>query len=112
MESQNTILLYSKYSQHSNQLMKIIDESNTDFIKNVNLTNLCVDNEIIRKRILNSKNIIVQIVPCILILYTDGGVEKYEGEDAFKWVEEIISKLKSCAVFKSPLNFIPSGVFL
>jgi len=28
-----------------------------------------------------------------LILYNDGGVEKYEGDDAFKWVEEIISKL-------------------
>jgi hypothetical protein len=93
MESQSTILLYSKYSQYSNKLIKLIEESNTDFVKNVNLTNLCVDNEDVRKRILKSKNIIIQNVPCILILYNDGGVEKYEGDDAFKWVEEIISKL-------------------
>jgi hypothetical protein len=62
--------------------------------ENTELSNICIDNKDIRKKILKSKTLLVKAVPCILILYPDGGVEKYEGGTAFRWVEEIINKKK------------------
>jgi len=41
---------------------------------------------------LNSKKINITCVPSILVIYEDGGVEKYENTDAFNWVEEIIKR--------------------
>ena len=95
MENQYSVLLYSKYSQNSNRFIKMIDESNIDFAKITGLTTVCIDNDDIRKRILNSKNILIANVPCVLKIFGDGGVEKYEGEDAFKWAEEIIVNSRS-----------------
>ena len=86
-----TILLYSKYSPASKKIMKIIDDSTVDFTKYTKIASVCIDNEDIRQQIINSK-IDILYVPCILIVYEDGGIEKYEGEDAFKWVEDIIQK--------------------
>lgn len=93
MEQQLCVLLYSKYSQKSKKLMDIIKFSGIDFESEFNLTTLCVDNEDVRQRILNSKSIEIKIVPCILIVYTDGGVEKYEGTTAADWIEEKINSL-------------------
>ena len=37
-----------------------------------------------------SNNIDIKFVPCILVVYPDGGVEKYEGSAAFRWVESVV----------------------
>ena len=94
METTNTILMYSKYSKYSNTFIELLESSNIDFVKVTGLNIICIDNENIRKRIIDSKNVQIQNVPCILIVYNDGGVEKYEGSDAFKWAEDIIIKNK------------------
>ena len=93
MEITYSALFYSKYSNSSNKFLQMLTDSRIDFSKTIGLVTVCIDNEKIRKRILNSKNIKIEHVPCILNLYNDGGVEKYEGNDAFKWLEEIISKV-------------------
>jgi len=54
---------------------------------------LCIDNELVRKRIINSKKINISFVPSILVIYEDGGVEKYENNDAFVWVNEVIQRV-------------------
>jgi hypothetical protein len=54
---------------------------------------LCIDNEVVRKRITSSKKINISFVPSILVIYEDGGVEKYENNDAFIWVNEVIQRV-------------------
>lgn len=90
MEQQLCVLLYSKYSKHSKRYIEILKQSPIDFVSKVNLKTVCIDNEEVRQRILNSQKIDINYVPCILLVYPDGGVEKYEGGTAFKWAEEII----------------------
>ena len=88
MEPQLSVLLYSKYSNSSNNLMNHIDSRKID----IGLQPICIDNEQIRSRILKNKQIQVTSVPCILLIYPDGGIEKYDGESAFQWVESIIAQ--------------------
>ena len=92
MEKQYTALLYSKYSKSCTEIINIIENSNIDFSKQTKLLPVCIDNDEIRKKIISSSNIEIHSVPTILIIYEDGGVEKYEGNDAFSWVQDIIDK--------------------
>ena len=84
----NSVCLYSKYSSNSKKLLKTI----ADKIPNINY--ICVDNEKVRGRILNNKNIKIDYVPCILIIRETGIVEKYEGQHAFQWAQNLLAKLK------------------
>ena len=85
-----SILLYSKYSDYSLQLIELIKNSNIDFVNNFNFKLLCVDSEKIRKRIIQKNDFDIKVVPCILIAYNDGRLEKYEDLKAFEWVEQVI----------------------
>jgi hypothetical protein len=87
-----TILLYSKYSKFSTNIISTINQYQNIFVENFNMKTLCIDNENLRKRVLNSKKISITCVPSILVIYEDGGVEKYENIDAFNWIEEIIKR--------------------
>lgn len=91
MEPQHSVLLYSKYSQTCNKLFEITNSSGIDFSKI--LSTVCIDSEDIRKRIKNDKRFGIQSVPCLLLLYINGTVEKYEGPDVFVWTTNIISRL-------------------
>ena len=90
-----TVLLYSKYSDFSTNLISQINAYQSVFIENFNIKLLCIDNEAVRKRIMNSKKISITSVPTILVIYEDGGVEKYENNDAFIWVNEVIQRISS-----------------
>lgn len=92
MEHQLCVLLYSKYSQLSSKLINIIENSTVNLETNIALRKVCIDNEEIRKQILRTNTIDVKCVPCILLIYNNGGVEKYEGDNAFYWIEETINK--------------------
>ena len=89
MEPKLSVLLYSKYSSLSKKLLDMIQTSGVDFSKYA-LQSLCIDNNEIRKRIYANKQIDVTSVPCLLIIFPDGGIEKYDGAHAFEWVEGII----------------------
>ena len=90
-----TVLLYSKYSDFSTNLISQINAYQSVFIENFNIKLLCIDNEAVRKRIMNSKKISITSVPTILVIYEDGGVEKYENNDAFIWVNEVLQRITS-----------------
>ena len=90
MSSYHIILLYSKYSNFSKNFFNIMNQ--TDVLKNIQIKLLCVDNEKLRERILNSKNIKINNIPCILIMYDNGTVDKYEGTDCFLWLDDFIEK--------------------
>ena len=91
--SNYSILLHSKYSDNSKKLLGSIEASGTNFYDFTKIQLVCIDNEEVRDRIVNNKEIDIGGVPCILNIFNDGNVEKYEGVDAFKWVEQIIGKL-------------------
>jgi hypothetical protein len=88
MESpQNIIFLYSKYSTHCQKIYENITKYSLSFVNT-----LCIDNKKTRERI---KKSIYQIkfVPCVLLIYPQGNVEKFEGDQALKWFDEIIKNI-------------------
>lgn len=92
MEPQFSVLLYSKYSPLSKKILDIIQSSPVNLEQIVSLQTLCIDNEKVRKRIYQNKQIDITSVPCILVIFPDGGIEKYDGLPAFQWIEEILQK--------------------
>ena len=83
----NALCFYSKYSVESKRLL--------DMAKALSLKYICIDNSLIRKKLANSKKIVIQYVPCILLLYDTGIIEKYEGNHAFRWIKEQIPSPKN-----------------
>ena len=80
----NLYLLYSKYSPICNQLIKTYPVINQYF------KILCIDNEDIRKSILSSKILKVNIVPCMCVSYIDGNLQTFEG---FQKCTEVINNI-------------------
>ena len=94
------VLIYSNYSKNSKKIMEILKSSPVDLTTNedIKLNLLCIDNETVRKKILNSTKLSIEKVPCVLVVHADGGVEKYDGVNAFNFIEEIIGKLKTVSI--------------
>ena len=90
MELRTCTLLYSNYSPKSNELLQNLRNCPVNLEAMVGLSFLCVDNEKIRKKIVKSKNIQINSVPCLLILYNTGDVEKFEGTRVFEWIDDIV----------------------
>lgn len=86
--TKNNIILYSKFSEYSKQFIEIINNCGI----NLNVTYLCVDNPEARQRVLSSKDINIKNLPCLLIVYSNGNVEKCEGENCFIWINDIIQQ--------------------
>ena len=108
MEFNSCVLLYSKYSATSKKLMEFMKTSGVDFTQIIGLQHLCVDNEQVRKKIIKNTQISVLSVPCILLIYQDGGIEKYEGISVFNWCEEIIKHFFPPQII--PPNELPQEV--
>jgi hypothetical protein len=108
MNQQYSVLFYSQYSSNCKRILNLIQNSDVDFASVLNLTNVCIDNIQIRDRILKSKNIKINTVPCILTVYPDGGVEKYEGSHTFNLVEEIIEKYNKIQAKQNTQNTLPN----
>lgn len=89
MDYQVAILLYSNYSNYSKQLLANLNTVPLDMLK---LQTICVDNEHVRKRILKSKTINITMIPALLLVYNNGGVEKYDGQNVFNIIQALIQK--------------------
>jgi hypothetical protein len=89
MNVQYSVLIFSRYSSNCKKLTDMITGSGVDFSP---LQQLCIDNAQVRARIKANKQLDISIVPCILSVYPNGVVEKYEAEHAFSWVEDIIKR--------------------
>jgi hypothetical protein len=94
MEPSYSVLIFSKYSPNCKKLFDMVSSSGIDFDRTIGnkLQLLCIDNEQVRKRIKANGQIDVTTVPCILSIFANGGVEKYDGGHAFAWVENLIVK--------------------
>ena len=99
------VLLYSKYSPMSTKLMTALSECPIDLETTVGLNTVCIDNQDVRKRLLKNGKIEISVVPCVLIVYRSGGVEKYEGDAAFQWIDESVSKYSQRVPVPVPESF-------
>lgn len=93
MDIKITTFLFSKYSNNCKAFIEMLSKIPNEYKVNLKMTDVCIDNEKIRKNILNSKKIDIKMVPCILIVYNNGAIEKFEGSDAFNWLNEIIGNI-------------------
>lgn len=108
MDQRLCVLLYSKYSTHSQKLFEAIHHSGLDLQTMVGMSMVCVDNSDIRQRLLESENVDVSGVPCILLVYSDGTIEKYQGVSAFQWISEVIKRFSPPQiVYKEPVPEVP-----
>ena len=86
MNPKYSILLHSEYSSRCQDFLNIVSQLN------LQLQYLCVDNTKVRQRILEDRTLDIRTVPCLLIIYDNGTVEKYEGEQAFMWLSVLVPR--------------------
>ena len=87
--SEYFVVLFSKYS---NACKKFLDTINNGKL-NMNFNYLCIDNKDIRNRIVTSSEIDIKNVPCLLVINEQSGsIDKYEGQDSFIWINDIIQR--------------------
>ena len=92
MNQQLCVLLWSKYSPQSKQLLQFLEQSPINLQALVGLVPICVDNKAVRNRILNDTTTEINSVPCVLNVFSDGTAEKYEGTQAVQWCQEMVRK--------------------
>ena len=78
---QNVICLYSKFSNSSKKFVESSSSLPINFV--------CIDNKEVRNMVISDPKMQITFVPCILSVFSDGRLEKFEGVDAFKWLENI-----------------------
>ena len=89
MNTEYFVLLFSKYSNTCKKLMDTINNGKL----NMNFNYLCIDNKDVRNRITTSSEIDIKNVPCLLVINEQSGsIDKYEGQDSFIWVNDIIQQ--------------------
>ena len=87
------VLLYSKYSPLSQGLITNLGRLPPEVLNAVSIRQVCIDHKAIRARIEQNTKIHIDLIPCLLVVYPNGTVEKYEGSDSLHWVNETVSKL-------------------
>lgn len=86
-----SVLVYSKYSDSCKNVFAMIEQSGVDFTP---LKLLCIDNDKVRERISKNQKLQIKYVPCILSIFNNGLIEKYEGPNCVDWLRSIITLLK------------------
>lgn len=94
MDPEYSIFVYSKYSVNCKKIFQLVNETQVDLEKIMGnkLRLLCIDNENVRKR-LKGNELSIDVVPCILSIFINGVINKYEGEKAFEWIKVLLSKI-------------------
>ena len=94
MDHHLCVLLYSKYSPMSNKMLEALESCPVNLENVIGLRPVCIDNKEVREQILKANKIEVSSVPCVLIVYRNGGVEKYEGGSCLQWIDNTVNKYK------------------
>jgi len=80
MEPETLVVLYSKFSPKCKQILDV-------YTNNPAFEFVCIDNRVIRDKILKAAHINVQSVPCVLFVYPNRTVEKLEGVEVVDWLQ-------------------------
>lgn len=90
-------LLYSKYASNYKDIMSLVKQQNF-------ITLISVDKREMRENLIKSKFNIKE-VPCILVGYDDGMVDKFEGDNAFEWLQQIVATTDTTqSIKKTPVD--------
>jgi hypothetical protein len=95
------VLFFSNYSDHCKNLRDHIKDEYLSFFKP-----LCIDSEEVRNIILQSNNIKIDKVPCLLNIFADGTVAKYEADKAFQWIQNFIASRNQVNLDNIPLSSV------
>jgi len=103
-----TALLYSKFSPSCKQIFTLLQDANMD-LENFGISLISIDTPSFRNALKkNNQKLQINVVPTILSIYSDGVVEKFEGIQAYRWIEQLILQYNPPkAVIK--LNKIPES---
>jgi len=105
MELHKTILFYSKYSQSSNNLLKLIDTCGVKIQEIIGYRLISVDSKTVRKQLLNNRKITVKHVPCLIKVFNNGTVEQYNYNELQQLIKYTI-KLHKEEVLKQRYNSV------
>ena len=92
-----TLFIYSKFSKASERLTKLMGPH----MGSMGFTFVCIDNPVMRKRILKDTRYSVTSVPCLLEI-TPNGFTKYDGNDAFQVVRTLVERFSRPPPFRRP----------
>jgi hypothetical protein len=87
MDPEQLVILYSKYSPQCTRIVDLHHKHNVDYMRL-----LCIDNVNIREKLLQSTDLNIRTVPCVLFLYPGGRIEKFEGSNVSSWVIKEMTK--------------------
>lgn len=96
MDRKYCILLYSKYSQASIDLLTYIKGLPLDFPKITGMTMICVDHEQFRDTLQKNG---IEYVPTLLVEYYKGATpnqtkQKFEREYIYMWIDQVMKALQ------------------
>jgi len=78
------VFFYSKYSQSCHQCESLLKQADLEY------QSLCIDNSTVRKIITKDNKYKIKKMPCFLLFYSNGEVEKIEGIQCHLWIKNII----------------------
>ena len=102
MNTPYSVLFYSKYSGQCTNLLNKIENSDISIFNMFDIKKFCIDNKKVRSRIKNNNKLQITKVPVIITVRQDDIVEKYEGNQAFQWVDDLISRVLKTQTQKEP----------
>lgn len=80
--SQQPIIIYSRFSPSCRRFIDVLGSPD-------GFTFVCIDHPKIRSRVLKDEKLNVKTVPTVLTPLPEGGVEKYDGVNAFRWLQNV-----------------------
>jgi hypothetical protein len=89
MDTSLWVILFSKFSQSCQNLLRDINESGLS--SHISFEILDIDNKEIRQKIKKNKSFDIKCVPCIIRLENNGVASQYEGQKAFELVYKLIN---------------------
>jgi hypothetical protein len=110
MDLHKTILFYSKYSQSSNNLLKLIDTCGVKIQEIIGYRLISVDSKSVRKQLLNNRDITINHVPCLIKMFNNGTVEQYNYKELYELIEYTIKLHKEELLKQQPLPVVNTPV--
>lgn len=92
MEVLSTVVLFSRFSQSSKQFLALLDQLSLEGRTIFKIELLCVDSMKVRNMVLKSG---IKSVPYVVIMYTNGQRETFEGDQAFDWITDVLLRLRN-----------------
>jgi hypothetical protein len=110
MDRKLCVLIYSKQSIASKNIVEFIQKLPYDFVKVTGMTLLCIDSKEVRD-VMQKKSITT--VPCLIVQYFDGTNQLFENDQIYAWINAIHDVISTSNVSAYiPHNAVPRNTTL